>query len=770
MDTIKTITLIIIAGLMASGLYLYSEKDVSIVVEGTTIPVTVNIPEESIVVETSLGAPQQFIARVSTSTPSDQSGFAVATSSVLTVFGTTTHMIYGSSTIQQYDAGVAFRILSPATSTVFSVDTSGNLTFSGTCSGCTGAAFAWTPYTDGVSTSTLLRFDAGFISQASSTIDSTLTVTGDIRVKTIHEVTDEGLVLSTNFNTESINGNTVLDSSTFNNHGTNSGATHNTSGGFNTGGDYTFNGSSDFINIDTVLTNSIISTTKGTWTAWVKPVDATPATAEEFIAFGDTDANEFIHITITTLGKFNAFARSAAGLKFSLQTDSAVFSDSTWTHVTLVQDGVAPVIYIDGVAVAQAFITELDKTYWLDDSTGTDNGRIGSINRDSGGEVLHFNGDIDEVKIYNRALSADEVRALYEQRAEGNNSYVSQRDVYIDSTGNVGLGTTSPYSKLTVWGAGTGTGQLFELVDNASTTRMIVLDNGNVGIGNVSPQELLHVGAGTDASDISATDLLVTRAGPSNLSVRDSTNDVETFLFSSTVGGIIGTITNDPLDIKTNNTSAIFIDASQRVGIGTSSPYARLSVVGNIVMQSFHATSTTASSTIDFGLTVNALDVQSTTATSTFGNGMRIENGTLRIDNVQPNKALYADSNGSLKVWDSGFSFSISSSTMSTTTAVFSFQFPNDITLTEISCNTTLYGTSTIQLGEATRAAPATVTKVMQDLVSGIACGADFVNSTTTFNNATIAADVPVVVEIPDGQVTISPSTVNVSGKFTIDD
>ncbi|KKL12906.1 hypothetical protein LCGC14_2531080, partial [marine sediment metagenome] len=54
--------------------------------------------------------------------------------------------------------------------------------------------------------------------------------TGDIVVKTIHEVTDEGLVLSTNFNTESINGNTVLDSSTFNNHGTNNGATHNISG------------------------------------------------------------------------------------------------------------------------------------------------------------------------------------------------------------------------------------------------------------------------------------------------------------------------------------------------------------------------------------------------------------------------------------------------------------------------------------------------------------------------------------------------------------
>jgi len=91
-----------------------------------------------------------------------------------------------------------------------------------------------------------------------------------------------------------------------------------------------------------------------------------------------------------------------------------------------------------------------------------------------------------------------------------------------------------------------------------------------VGIGTASPQELLHVGEGTDVSDISATDLLVTRAGPSNLSVRDSTNGVETFLFASSVGGIIGTITNDPLNIKTNNTSAIFINASGNVSVAKS--------------------------------------------------------------------------------------------------------------------------------------------------------------------------------------------------------
>ncbi|KKN32427.1 hypothetical protein LCGC14_0814150, partial [marine sediment metagenome] len=115
---------------------------------------------------------------------------------------------------------------------------------------------------------------------------------------------------------------------------------------------------------------------------------------------------------------------------------------------------------------------------------------------------------------------------------------------------------------------------------NLNINTLIV--DGNVGIGTTTPQELLHVGAGIDGSDISATDLLVTRAGPSNLSVRDSTNDVETFLFASSVGGIMGTITDDPLDIRTNNISAIFIDAFQKVGIGEVAPDSKLEVNGTL--------------------------------------------------------------------------------------------------------------------------------------------------------------------------------------------
>lgn len=145
---------------------------------------------------------------------------------------------------------------------------------------------------------------------------------------------------------------------------------------------------------------------------------------------------------------------------------------------------------------------------------------------------------------------------------------------------------------------------------------------------------------------------------------------------------------------------------------------------------------------------------------------------TVTVDDLASNGAVYADSGGTLKMWDTGFSFSFSSSTLSTTTQVFSFQLPNAVTLTEISCNTTLYGTSSIQISEATRLEPSSLTPVIGDGTAlPIECGSGFVNATTSFQNAGIADGVPNWFVISDAEPTGEiPVTINVSGTFTIDD
>lgn len=47
------------------------------------------------------------------------------------------------------------------------------------------------------------------------------------------------------------------------------------------------------------------------------------------------------------------------------------------------------------------------------------------------------------------------------------------------SSGNVGIGTTTPYSRLSVWGPDTASTTAFQVVNNASTTAFAVYDNGN---------------------------------------------------------------------------------------------------------------------------------------------------------------------------------------------------------------------------------------------------------------------------------------------------
>ncbi|MSU74741.1 DUF5011 domain-containing protein, partial [Candidatus Kaiserbacteria bacterium] len=57
----------------------------------------------------------------------------------------------------------------------------------------------------------------------------------------------------------------------------------------------------------------------------------------------------------------------------------------------------------------------------------------------------------------------------------------------------LGIGTTSPFAKLSVAGTGVGTGYAFAVSDVASTTRFVIQDNGNVGIGTTTPWSPLSV-------------------------------------------------------------------------------------------------------------------------------------------------------------------------------------------------------------------------------------------------------------------------------------
>ena len=167
----------------------------------------------------------------------------------------------------------------------------------------------------------------------------------------------------------------------------------------------------DYIVID-ALENDISSNTSGTIAFWMKPDDGQPSGTAGMVSLSDTSAEEYIYIQLLATGIVLAACNDATTVQWSVDTDAAVWSndESTWKHIALVQDGVSPVLYVDGIAVAQAFSVTTNKTTWMNALTGVDNGRIGSILKGGDAQGSFFSGSMKNVGVWSRALTATEIQ------------------------------------------------------------------------------------------------------------------------------------------------------------------------------------------------------------------------------------------------------------------------------------------------------------------------------------------------------------------------
>lgn len=176
-------------------------------------------------------------------------------------------------------------------------------------------------------------------------------------------------------------------------------------------------GANEFVNIDSVQ-SSLALTTVGTFSLWVKPIDAIRGAQEDMVSFSDTDANTTLQIFKTaTSGLLTGFFNIAGTTKWHFDTDVNPFSDNTWIHIALVQDGIEPALYCNGIKPTQAFINDADKTAWFNSAGGIDNGRIGDRNFNSLGEQVHWDGNIDEPIFINRALTQPQIANIYNSGA-----------------------------------------------------------------------------------------------------------------------------------------------------------------------------------------------------------------------------------------------------------------------------------------------------------------------------------------------------------------
>lgn len=187
----------------------------------------------------------------------------------------------------------------------------------------------------------------------------------------------DGLVGLWTFNGKDISGSTVLDKSGQGNNGTITGATTMIG---KLGQAMSFN---DANNSVISIPDIVSASTTGAYSFWVKP--------------SSTNASQgWIDST------FDIFQWSGSSLYFRAGNQSAVsingWTPNTWHHVAMVWNGSKYYGYLDGEQVTEGI------------QSGNRSGAISLGKVDAG---FYYNGGIDEVRIYNKALSASDIKQLY---------------------------------------------------------------------------------------------------------------------------------------------------------------------------------------------------------------------------------------------------------------------------------------------------------------------------------------------------------------------
>lgn len=293
------------------------------------------------------------------------------------------------------------------------------------------------------------------------------------------------------FNGQDVSGTTAFDRSGAMNTGTLTNGPTKVIGKL--GQAINLDGSNDYV---TVADNAALKPTAAiSYGGWVY-VPSAPAGLKTVMEKG-TATTAGYGLYVTTDPKFCYVIKTAGGT----ETDAGpALTTGMWHHVMVTYDSTTPLLYVDGVSQALASGTSCTQT-----------ANAGAITQDTGtltfgsrqGASQFLSGKVDELRVYNRVLSATEIQSLY---TEGGGTKANSSASQAQGTGRLDSGLAG----------------YWKLDDGSGTSVTDSSVNGNTGtLTNGPTWGTGQIGGGADL-DGTNDYISVTTSTPANLNLTDS--------------------------------------------------------------------------------------------------------------------------------------------------------------------------------------------------------------------------------------------------------
>ncbi len=216
-------------------------------------------------------------------------------------------------------------------------------------------------------------------------------------------------------------------------------------------------GLDDYVDLSTHVGN-FNGLTQGTIAAWVKTTDGG---SQYVFSLYDRSEPSGAGMGIDN-GELFWVVQEGGTVVVNVEANISL-NDNTWHHIAVTVDGSGNKLFIDGVQVTSGNLTYLDgnasTTAFFDDVSFIDDMQIGALD-DTGGIQFPYDGLIDDVRVYDRALTAADIDELF----------ASSNLLVVDTTSDTADGDTSSISTLMADKGADGNISLREAITAANNT------------------------------------------------------------------------------------------------------------------------------------------------------------------------------------------------------------------------------------------------------------------------------------------------------------